>query len=103
MVSYGPARFETRSDGYERWRAWDPRDRRERYVYVHQLVCIADGADPTLVFSDGEYHVHHGNRIRWDNRSSNLSLLNSDEHEQHHREHRETGRKQRVVADGGRR
>jgi len=98
-----PAHFETRSDGYERWRAWDPADRKERYVYVHQLLCISDGADPSLVFSDGKYHVHHGNRIRWDNRPSNVSLVDSDEHEQHHREHRAAGRRRIVRADGGKR
>lgn len=75
-----PARLETRSDGYERWRAWDPEKKRERYVYVHQLLAIADGGSPFLVFSGGEYHVHHENGIKYDNRAENLSIVRSDDH-----------------------
>ncbi|WP_135806032.1 hypothetical protein [Halorussus marinus] len=75
-----PARYETRSDGYCRWRAWDRVDGRERYVYVHQLTAIADGASPYLVFSAGEYHIHHRSGIRFDNRPSNPQLLKGDDH-----------------------
>jgi transposase len=49
-------------------------------VGVHQLVVIAEGANPALVFSDGEYHVHHRNNIPWDNRPSNLELVTRDSH-----------------------
>jgi len=35
------ARFETRRDGYERWRVWE--DGRDRYVYVHRLAAVAWG------------------------------------------------------------
>ena len=34
-----PARFETRRDGYERWRSWE--DGSDRYVYVHRLAAVA--------------------------------------------------------------
>ena len=76
------ARLESRRDGYCRWRAWD--GDRERYVYVHQLTAIAAGASPYLVFSDGEYHVHHCNRVRFDNRPENVELRASDDHARHH-------------------
>ena len=74
------ARLEQRADGYVRWRAWDPAEKRERYVYVHQLLAIADGASPYLVFSDGEWEVHHRNGRKFDNRTENLQLLPNDDH-----------------------
>lgn len=73
-------KFETRPDGYERVRSWEPSEKRERYAYIHQLVLIAEGEDPYLVFSNGRFHGHHGNRVRWDNRPSNLSLERSEDH-----------------------
>ena len=84
----------TRSDGYERVRAWDPLERRERYAYVHQLVAIANGADPSEVFSGGRFHIHHRNGCKFDNRPGNLEVRRSDEHGRHHHD-------QRVATDGG--
>jgi transcriptional regulator with XRE-family HTH domain len=52
-------------------------------LYVHQLLAIADGADPNKVFSNGEYQVHHINNIPWDNRSENIELLTASEHSTH--------------------
>lgn len=49
------------------------------YVYVHQLLAIAKGYDPHVVF-DGDYHTHHRNGIRWDNRPENIELLHKSEH-----------------------
>lgn len=72
------ARLEARADGYVRWRAWD--GDRERYVYVHQLTTIAHGDSPYLVFSDGEFHVHHRSGVKYDNRPENLELVRSDDH-----------------------
>jgi len=89
------ARLETRRDGYCRWRAWDTRERRERYVYVHQLLAIADGERPSLVFSNGAFHVHHRNRIRFDNRPENIELRESDDHGRHHARDIEEGRGRR--------
>jgi hypothetical protein len=77
-------RFEFRPDGYVRIRTWEACEGRERYVYEHQLVAIADGADPYKVFSDGRFHVHHRNRIRCDNRRENLELVDGDEHGEYH-------------------
>lgn len=87
-----PTRVRTRRDGYVRFRAWDPQQGRERYAYVHQLLAISEGADPADVFSDGEFHVHHRNRIRWDNRPENLEVRHRTDHAEHHG---------RVAADGG--
>jgi hypothetical protein len=49
-------------------------------VRVHQLVAIADGADPQDVFSNGSYHVHHKNGCAFNNRPSNLEILTAEEH-----------------------
>lgn len=58
-------------------------------VRVHQLVKIAEGADPEKVFSGGSYHVHHVNEIPWDNRDENLRLLSCGEHSRLHRRKKE--------------
>jgi hypothetical protein len=74
------AKYETReSDGYERWRSWNS-ESGDRYCYVHQLLAISYGADPRVVFSGGEAHVHHKNSIRWDNRPGNIEVINESVH-----------------------
>lgn len=70
------AAFTHDSDGYERLCA------RETGVCVHQLLAIADGADPHDVF-DG-HDVHHRNGIPWDNRAENLEVMTHAEHARHH-------------------
>lgn len=94
-----PARLEQRGDGYRRWRSWEPTEGRERYVYVHQLLAIAEGADPSRVFSGGEWAVHHRNGLKWDNRPANLELREGDRHIAEHGA--ETARR-RAATDGGR-
>lgn len=78
-----PAFFETRADGYERWRDYDPEGPR-RAVYVHQLVAIANGADPERVFSGGAFQIHHRDGVHWHNVQSNLELVDAREHGRRH-------------------
>lgn len=49
-------------------------------VAVHQLLAIAEGADPEKVFSDGDYQVHHIIPIPWLNTPDNICLLSRREH-----------------------
>lgn len=99
----GPVTYERRKDRYCRFRTWINADDKERYVYVHQLVAIAEGADPAEVFSDGEFSVHHRNGCRFDNRAANLETLRHSEHfgEHHAADHAE--KSVQVRADGGER
>lgn len=56
----------------------------DRMAYLHQLLAIADGADPHDLFS-GESVIHHKNNIPWDNRPENLKVF--DSHSDHAKEH----------------
>lgn len=58
-------------------------------VGVHQLIAIAEGADPHKVFTNGEYHCHHKNGIKWDNRPDNIELTTREEHMSEHNADRE--------------
>ena len=51
----------------------------ERTIAVHQLLVIADGADPYRVF-DEKYNVHHRNGCALDNRPENVDLVHVEEH-----------------------
>jgi len=73
------ARYETRSDGYERWRSFE--NGRERYVYVHRLAAVAwdvlDGLDDPR-------HVHHVNGVEWCNTEDNLEARDPVSHADYH-------------------
>ena len=64
--------------GYEQIRHYG-KDKKSG-VYIHQLIVIANGADPEKVFSSGQYHVHHKSGHPLDNRPENLELLTREEH-----------------------
>jgi hypothetical protein len=55
----------------------------DRTAYVHQLVAIADGADPFELFTCRK-HVHHRNQVPWDNRPGNLEVLDPQHHNAKH-------------------
>jgi len=71
-------------DGYEVFSVNDKIDDVSTFFH-HQLLAIADGADPDRVFDDG-HNIHHINRIPWDNRTENLEVLTKSEHAKIHYE-----------------
>lgn len=53
-------------------------------VYVHQLIAIADGADPHDIFSGGSVQCHHKTHIPWDNRPDAIEVLDESNHHKRH-------------------
>jgi transposase-like protein len=96
----GPARFFTKEqNGYEY--VASKHDYKTDSAMVHQLVAIAEGANPSKVFSNGRYHIHHKNGHKWDNRPENLELRSSKTHvfEHHHDDKHKTPSEYATHAD----
>jgi len=77
-----PATYRTVPRGYVQLKS--KCDGETDQCWAHQLVAIADGADPHRVFSNGEYQCHHRNGVKWDNRPENIQLLSQAEHDELH-------------------
>jgi len=74
-----PVHFRTDDRGYERWRH-DTAGTQHK-VSIHRLASVAwFGLDE--VFEKD--HIHHVNRIPWDNREGNLEPLYAEEHHDVH-------------------
>lgn len=83
-IRQGPVFLRFDSSGYLRDES--AVDGEKDMVYIHQLVAIADGANPHEIF--GGKHVHHQNHHRADNRAENLAVLSHAEHLAEHDFHR---------------
>ena len=68
-------------DGQEEWRVRDPDG--GTAVKVHQLLAVADGADPGEVWDD-DTHVHHKTCIPWLNLPGFVEVLSGDDHRATH-------------------
>lgn len=75
------APYSTDPLGYERWRATGFGD--DVTARVHRLVAVAGGADPGDVYSESS-QTHHKNGIPWDNRPSNIEVLDEPDHKRVH-------------------
>jgi hypothetical protein len=80
-----PVPYRTDHEGYETWRHQyraDGGEKREETVRIHRLAAVAwfgFGA----VADDGVV-VHHRSGVPWDNRESNLELMDWVVHSNHH-------------------
>lgn len=77
------------NDGYPVWEGNNNSDAFST-TYVHQLLLVAEGHDPHKVYSD-EWHCHHVNEVKWDNRPENLELWKREEHTRYHANNRDIG------------
>lgn len=58
---------------------------RSSCALVHQLVVIANGEDPHVVFEDSTI-IHHRDNIPWDNRPVNLEVMDQEQHRRLHQD-----------------
>ena len=79
------APFRTRKDGYEYWTASDGDD--TDALLVHRLLAVSEfGFDAVC-----DMHVHHRNRLGWDNRPDNIEVMTPGDHARHHLKERQGG------------
>jgi len=69
-----PPKLSQRPDGYEMWVTHD--GERIQNVYHHRLFAVSEYGFDTVRSKD----VHHDNRIPWDNRPENITLMTKEEH-----------------------
>lgn len=73
----------------------------QKAVKVHQLLAIAEGANPWNIFSGGSYQCHHVNGIPWDNRPENIDVLTREAHLYEHGQMDELSTSQRMYGEWG--
>ena len=83
------AQFYTHPKGYELV-ASENADGNVGRCSVHQLVAIANGAEPARIFDGKNTIVYHRNGIKWDNRPENLEVMTNSEHAKMHYEQGDT-------------
>lgn len=76
------ARYRVNYQGYPVWEGNNGSDGFST-TFVHQLTLVAEGHDPHKVYCD-EWHCHHENGVKWDNRPDNLSLWSRERHNRYH-------------------
>jgi len=75
------ATFGHGGSGHENWKVRGPDG--PTTVAVHQLLAVADGADPEDVWAE-DTHVHHRTGIPWLNIENGVEVLSPSEHRQTH-------------------
>lgn len=80
-VGVDRARFRTRIDGYESWRAWNPEREQTEEVLVHRLAAVAWYGWDAVIDND----AHHDNNCSFDNREANVLPMDPKEHRELHK------------------
>lgn len=78
LAARAPAPFGVNGDGYERWRVY--LDGQRHQIFAHRLLAVSEFGFDAVCGMD----VHHENEVPWDNRPSNLRLMEHGEHSRHH-------------------